>query len=159
MNNNTAHNNTTIQQHWRFVAHRCRARHYALQAIYQWQFSFSDAQSIEKQFYKEFDFSKADTAYFHRLFCGTTTQVKVLDEQLLDVEDATRTFDHIIRALLRMALYELRECREVDTMIIIDEAVRLAKKFGSSGTDRLVRALVDRLAIKARPDEINRSIQ
>jgi N utilization substance protein B len=50
------------------------------------------------------------------------------------------------RNILRMAAYELLECRDIPATVSINEAVELAKKFGTSDSRAFVNGIVDRIA-------------
>jgi len=55
------------------------------------------------------------------------------------------------RAVLRMALLELRERPEVPTAVILDEAVELAKRFSTDDSGRFVNGMLSAIAPKLRP--------
>ena len=66
---------------------RRKARHYALQALYQWQISRNALSDIEAQFRTEFDFSGTDLEYFQTLLHEVPKHVGELEssfEPLLD---------------------------------------------------------------------------
>jgi N utilization substance protein B len=48
------------------------------------------------------------------------------------------------RAVLRMALLELRERPDVPTAVILDEAVELAKRFGTAHSAQFVNGILDK---------------
>ncbi|MGD9705870.1 MAG: transcription antitermination factor NusB [Acidimicrobiia bacterium] len=55
------------------------------------------------------------------------------------------------RAVLRMALLELRERPDVPTAVILDEAVELAKRFSTDDSGRFVNGMLSAMAPKLRP--------
>jgi N utilization substance protein B len=55
------------------------------------------------------------------------------------------------RAVLRMALLELRERPDVPTAVILDEAVELAKRFSTDDSGRFVNGMLSAIAPKLRP--------
>jgi N utilization substance protein B len=71
--------------------------------------------------------------------------------------------------ILRMALYELRDCPDVPPGATINEAVELAKCYSTTDSSRFVNGLLGRLAVRAgrvvddvqvdvqvdEPDEVN----
>ena len=48
-------------------AHRSKARHYAMQALYQWSMTQNPLHVIESEFHSDNDMRKVDIDYFHEL--------------------------------------------------------------------------------------------
>lgn len=62
------------------------------------------------------------------------------------------------RAILRLGAYEILYRAETPPRVAINEAVELAKQFGSDGkTARLVNGVLDRLARDHRPGEVRKA--
>jgi N utilization substance protein B len=57
----------------------------------------------------------------------------------------------IDRSVLRIAIFELLERPDVPTPVIIDEAVRLAKRFSTDDSGRFVNGMLSTIAAKLRP--------
>ena len=49
------------------------------------------------------------------------------------------------RNVLRLAVYEMRYQPDVPAVVVIDEAIELAKKFGSEQSGRFVNGILDAL--------------
>ena len=134
---------------------RRKARHYAMQALYQWQMAGASLNSIEAEFHADNDMSKTDVAYFRELFHGVA---KNLD----DVEGTYAAFidrdveelDPVSRALLRMSTYELQNRIDVPYKVVINEAVALAKKFGPTDAFKYINGILDKVAAKTRSAEV-----
>ena len=60
----------------------------------------------------------------------------------------------IERACLTMGTWELMHCPQVPYRVVINEAVELAKQFGSDKGYRLVNGVLDKTAAEVRPDEV-----
>jgi N utilization substance protein B len=56
------------------------------------------------------------------------------------------------RAILRMAIYELRSRADVPTGVIIDEAVDLAKLYSTDESGRFVNGMLARIAAEVRAE-------
>ncbi|ROS01627.1 NusB antitermination factor [Sinobacterium caligoides] len=133
---------------------RHKARHYAMQALYQWQMAGSAVNAIEAQFRAEYDMSKVDVHYFHDLLHGVPanlTEIEALFEPLLDRKLAD--IDQVEMALLRLGTYELLKRIDVPYKVVINESVGLAKKFGAADSHKYVNGILDKLAQQLRPDE------
>ena len=61
------------------AAHRRRARHYALQALYQWTMAGADLSEIEAEFRVDYDFRNVDGDFFHALLTGAACQASELE--------------------------------------------------------------------------------
>lgn len=57
------------------------------------------------------------------------------------------------RAILRLAAFELAERPETPLEVVLDEAIELAKKFGSDDSPAFVNGVLDSLAKDLRPDQ------
>ena len=55
------------------------------------------------------------------------------------------------RAVLRLALYELRHCPDVPTAVVLNEAVRIAKMFSTEHSGRFINGVLASLARSERP--------
>lgn len=145
----------TAQTRQQLVARRRKARHYALQALYQWHMAGASPAAIEAEFRSDYDFDVVDLEYFQALLQGIPAQVDSLDalyEPLLDRR--LSELDPIERSLLRMGCFELRERLDVPYRVVINEAVALAKKFGASESYRYINGVLDRLAGQLREHEV-----
>ncbi len=133
---------------------RSRARRRALQAIYAWQISGGNAESLLAQFAHEQAHEIADLAYFEGLLRGVLDNRRDLDEALAPfVDRAVEEVDAIERAVLRVAAYELRYRQDVPYRVVINEAIETAKRFGSEHGHTYVNGVLDRAALEWRKTE------
>ena len=58
------------------------------------------------------------------------------------------------RAVLRSAVAELLARPGMPVRVVLDEAITLAKKFGSEESGRFVNGVLDRIARRLRPEEL-----
>ncbi|MDH5423917.1 MAG: transcription antitermination factor NusB [Gammaproteobacteria bacterium] len=137
-----------------FVKQRSLARRRAMQAIYQWQMAGNDLKEIETQYLTEQDMSKVDVDYFKELMHKVPQQIDVLDIVVEKHMDSTmEELDPIERAIIRLALYELKNRLDVPYKVVINEAVILAKAFGGDNSHTFVNGVVDKAAIELRQSE------
>lgn len=136
-------------------AARRKARHYAVQALYQWALSGNDIGSIEAQFREDFDFAGTDLAYFQALLHGVPAQVSALEDCFSPfLAIPLEKLGPVERAVLRMGTWELQERIDVPWRVVIDEAVALTRKFGATDSHKFVNAVLDRVARVLREPEI-----
>ncbi len=134
---------------------RRKARRLAVQALYQWQLSENEPQSIQLQFEEDNETSKVDMDYFAELLHGIPRELEPLDA--LIQPQMTRTIkevDPVERAIIRMAGYELKYRPDVPYKVVINEAVELAKTFGGTDGHKFVNGVVDKLAASLRATEV-----
>ena len=137
---------------------RSRARRRALQAVYAMQLSGADVRNIIGQFAHEQAHEEADLEYFEDLVRGVATHRAQLDASLQPYLDrSVEEVDAIERAMLRIAAYELQHRIDVPYRVIIDEALRTTKRFGSEHGHTYVNGVLDKAAADWRALEIRAS--
>lgn len=143
-----------MSEHNPLAAQRRKARHYGLQALYQWTLSGASPYDIEAEFRVDNDFQHTDGEYFNALLCGVIADVEALElvfEPALDrgLDD----LDPIERNLLRLGTFELRDRIDVPYKVVISEAVALAKKFGATDSHRYINGVLDKVSRELRTVE------
>ena len=134
---------------------RSRARRRALQAVYAMQLSGTGVREIIAQFAHEQAHEEADLAYFEDLVRGVAGHRGELDQALAPFLDrGIEEVDAIERATLRIAAYELRHRIDVPYRVVIDEALRTAKRFGSEHGHTYVNGVLDKAAAEWRAPEV-----
>ena len=126
-------------------SHRHKARHFAMQAIYQWQMNHEPASEIEAQFIEDHPLGNADREYFHLLISGTINHIEEIDKLYApylsrDIND----LDMVDKAILRMATYELKYMTDVPYKVVINEAIMLAKEFAAQDSHKFVNGVLDK---------------
>ena len=58
---------------------------------------------------------------------------------------SSRDFYELDRNILRLAVYEMLHERDVPKLVVVDEAIELAKKYGSEHSGKFVNGLLDGL--------------
>ena len=137
---------------------RSRARRRALQAVYAWQVSGGDANSVVAQFAHEQANEIADLEYFDDLVRGVIRHVRELDGALSQfVDRGVGEVDQIERAALRIAAYELLHRPDVPYRVVINEAIDTTKRFGSEHGHTYVNGVLDHAAAAWRAVEVGAS--
>lgn len=138
------------------AATRSRARHYSMQAIYQWQMTGNPLNIIEAEYHSDNDMSNVDTDYFHELFHGVAAEKSELDAHFKPfLKSITiERLDPVTLALLRQACYEFKNRVDVPYRVVINEAVNLAKKFGAEDSHKFVNGVLDKVAAELRGPEV-----
>jgi N utilization substance protein B len=128
-------------------ATRTRARRRALQGIYQWYLNRQAAEEIVAQFLLQQDFSNVDEDLFRRLVSGVIKEEGTIGEKLTPALDRPiEQVDLMEKIVLMMGMYEMMYCLDTPWRVVLDEAVELAKKFGSEQGHTYVNAVLDKAA-------------
>ncbi len=138
---------------------------HAVQAVYQLAIN----QGIASEVVTEFQAHRlghdldgepvisADHDFFQDLVLGTIDRQNALDgsiERALSLDYTLERLDMLLRALLRVAAYEMMARVDVPARVVIDEYVSLAHAFFHGGEPALVNGALDRLARDIRGDEL-----
>ena len=132
------------------------ARRRAVQALYSWQLSSDNLIDIENQFLVDQDMKDVDLAYFKELLHQVPGHLDEIDEKITaTIDRAFSELDPIECSIMRMAVYELLHRPDVPYRVVINEAIELAKTFGSAEGFKYVNSVVDNLAKELRTVEVN----
>ncbi|MCX2780830.1 transcription antitermination factor NusB [Microbulbifer thermotolerans] len=134
---------------------RRKARHYAMQALYQWHMAGASLNTIEAEFHADNDMSKADVPYFRDLLHGVAKNLDRVEGAFAPhLDRSVDELDPVSRALLRMSTYELLHRVDVPYKVVINEAIALAKKFGPTDAYKFINGILDKTAADLRAAEV-----
>jgi N utilization substance protein B len=134
---------------------RRRSREIALQGLYEWLVSGTDAGVIDAHMREQEGFDKADRAHFDALLHGCIAEAADLDAVLAKfVDRRTTELSPVEHAVLMIGAYELKHCIEIPYKVAINEAVELAKSFGGTDGHKYVNGVLDKTAADLRPAEV-----
>ncbi len=138
------------------AAERRKARHYGMQALYQWHMAGASPTDIEAEFRTEYDFSHVDLEYFQALLHGVSGGVDELEAIMVPLLDRDLgKLDPIELTLLRMGIFELVNRIDVPYKVVINEEVALAKKFGATDGHKYINGVLDKAARQLRKVEVD----
>ena len=121
-----------------------KLRELVMQALYQKEISGSSNTDLIKQFKqtnRDFNLEKFEDSL--KEIKKDILEINSIIEKYTDVE--IEQISKIELAILRQAIYELK-LNELDSPIIISEAIRLSKRFGQDSSHKFINALLDRAA-------------
>lgn len=131
------------------VETRGRAR--ALQALYAWDVRpGQDLAKIAVRVWDDLAVSPEEREFAGAIVKTVVGSQRRLDSALMDVTDNWRLerIGAIERSVLRLGAAELEQ-RETPPRVVIQEAVRLAERFGSTASARFVNGVLDAYARRA----------
>ena len=117
-----------------------RSRDKVLQSLYEIELSGSDATDILK------DLSlQSKYPHFKDLLNGVMESKEMIDETLSNsMERDLSSLDPIERNALRLAVFEILYTK-TDVPIVINESIRLTKKYGAVDGHKYVNAVLDKI--------------
>ena len=132
-------------------AMRHKARHFALQAIYQWQMNKMPATEIERQFLEDQPVQGADLEYMHDLIQGVVANCEYLDSVFEPfLSRPLADLDQVDKAILRLGTFELKYRQEVPFNVVLNEAIMLAKSFAEQDSHKFVNGVLDKVVKSMR---------
>jgi N utilization substance protein B len=136
------------------VTPKQRSRARVVQALYQWLTSGGEIVQIEQQFLNQKE-GKISKAFFSNLILNIPKNISVLDEIIEPSLD--RDFSELgptEKAVMYLAVYELKFQLEVPYKVVINEAVELTKLYGADGAYKLINTSLDKIAKELRSLEL-----
>ena len=121
-----------------------RSREYLVQAIYQLFFNEQDIEDIIDQFKDEHKTKKVDFQLFSSSLKSIQANRAQLKDILVDLGVNDPDMDLIDKAIFYFALNEMT-FGVLDKPIVIDESIRLAKKFSSPDSYKFINANLDKV--------------
>lgn len=137
------------------VTPRTQARRVALQAIYQWQMTNDNALNIMRYFQENAMLGDMEFDFFKELLEKIIDNHAELDELFSPyLSRKAEHLDPVERAVLRIGTYELQYQLATPYKAVINEAVELAKRFGSEDGHKFVNGVLDKVAKQVRSAEM-----
>lgn len=124
---------------------RRKARELALQMLYQHDVSGNVPDTIISTF-EDLQKSKPNTRDFAvRVFKGTVENIEKIDEMIQQQAENWRLSRMAVvdRNIIRMSVYEFLHEDDTPKLVIIDEAIEIAKKFGTQKSSQFINGILD----------------
>jgi N utilization substance protein B len=128
---------------------RSRCREWALQFLYQTEFAGAHRSEAVEQFWRHFHQQGAPPAYLRELVEGVASHQEELDAFIVRYSEHWRLSRMTIvdRNLLRLAIYELLYQPRIPPKVVINEAVEMAKRYGSEASGGFVNGILDQVRL------------
>ena len=124
-----------------------KTREYLIQAIYQMLFSNDDIQKILTQFKEEHKDKKVNFNEFSDSLKSIDKNKKEIESVIKSVDVSSSSIELIDKSILIFAINEMFY-GTLDKPVIIDESIRLAKKFSSPDSYKFLNATLDKILKK-----------
>jgi len=124
---------------------RRKARELALQMLFQFDMAGNPPDTIVETF-EDLQKSKPNTREFAvKIFRGTVDHMQEIDDMIQQQADNWRLSRMAVvdRNIIRMSIYEFMHETDTPKLVIIDEAIEIAKKFGTQKSSQFINGILD----------------
>ena len=124
---------------------RRKSRELTLQVLYQLDVTPQDPPRVLAQFQQHFSPDEEKDEFLESLVLGVLKHSEEID-RLIERYSANWRLDRmsiIDRNLLRMATYELLYCDDIPPKVTLNEAIDLAKQYGSEDSGSFINGILD----------------
>lgn len=124
---------------------RRKARELALQMLFQHDMSANQPDQIIATF-EDLQKSKPNTREFAtKIFHGTVAHMTEIDEMIQNQAENWRLsrMAAVDRNIIRMSVYEFLHEDDTPKLVIIDEAIEIAKKYGTQKSSQFINGILD----------------
>lgn len=129
---------------------RSMAREFALQTLFHLEFNDADTQAILEGIKEE---NKSLTGgammYAQQIADGVVANKEAIDEEISAYSQDWKVarMPAVDRNILRIAVYEMKyQAEKIDDGIAINEAVELAKRFGTDRSPKFINGVLGKLS-------------
>ena len=127
---------------------KVNARELLVQALYEYSFGHNEAKSIEESFRKDFTKTKVDYIFFRNTFNYVTENIIQLKETILESAElevfGIKSIETMEENILLIIMAE-NALDQTPREILIDEGVRLSKKFCSENSYKFINATLEKI--------------
>jgi N utilization substance protein B len=127
------------------VGGRRKAREFALQMLYQAEASGTPMIDVAAAFWDDREAPSDLRVFAERLARGTASNLAAIDAILVESLENWRLERLAIvdRNILRLAVYEFLHETETPPIVIIDEAIEIARRFGGEDSWQFANGILD----------------
>ncbi len=126
---------------------RRKSREHTLKILYRRDITNEDIDKIIKSYWEENKINSGITEFSEQLAKGTVNNLEKIDDYIGKVSEhwALDRMGVIDRNILRIAVHELLFMEDIPPKVTIDEAIEIAKKFGTDDSADFVNGLLDKI--------------
>ena len=127
------------------MGHRHKARRLALQFLYLIDSTGEGLETALERFKSAFGLDPKLAEFFMRLIKGVTDKMEDLDGIIESRSHNWRLarMSRVDRNILRLAVFEMTFSRDVPDKVAINEAIELAKDFGTEESGSFINGILD----------------
>jgi len=123
---------------------RC-ARESALEVFYRFDMGNENTEKTIKEIEEKIKFTPQGQKFFQRLVNETLNNLDAIDKTIIQFLEhwSFARLAGVDRAILRVACCELLYFPDIPPKVIINEALEIAKKYGTAESSRFVNGILD----------------
>ncbi|HPW46172.1 MAG TPA: transcription antitermination factor NusB [bacterium] len=127
---------------------RRKARECVVQMLYQLDVGGEDARMVRNNFWRGNEFSSEVVEFANVLFDGVVSNIEKIDSSISDNSTNWKIsrMAAVDKSVLRVSVYELLFRVDIPIKVSINEAVEIAKRFGTSESGAFVNGILDNIA-------------
>ena len=139
------------------MGQRRRARECALQMLFQIDLTGTTPPDVFATFWTGQETGEDVRAFAERLVLGVAGELRALDRAIAVSATNWRIERMAVvdRNVLRMAVYELLHDPATPAPVVIDEAIEVAKKFGSEDSGSFINGILDNVRRRVERGELH----
>ena len=137
------------------MATRRRARSVALQMLFQFEVSDETADAVVSLYRSSFGEGNLPDEYSIELFMGVASNLSEIDGIIENVSENWRLerMSRVDRGILRIGVQEIVHQDDIPPKVAINEAVELAKNYGTAESASFVNGILDKVAQEFEKDD------
>ncbi|MFA4972263.1 MAG: transcription antitermination factor NusB [bacterium] len=127
---------------------RRQSRESALKVLYQIEITGQPPRDALASFFEEHGTQEEMRGFTELLVMGVVQDQQGLDDMIAQHSTNWKVsrMAAVDKNILRIAVFELQSCPDIPAKVTINEAVEIAKKFGSSESGAFVNGILDNVA-------------
>jgi len=134
------------------IGARRKAREITLQALYEIDTTGHDTEGVVNRLISESKLTEENIVFIRKLIAGVAGNIKEIDGRIREFAPSwpVEQISVIDRNILRLAIFEILIDNIVPVRAAINEAVELAKAFGSDSSSRFVNGVLGSVSTLAQ---------
>lgn len=134
---------------------RRKGRALALMILYELEFRPGDSERVLKEFWQGHTALPEVQTFADSLVRGTLEHAREIDELIAShaAHWSLARIAPVERNILRMAAHELLHRHDIPEKVAINEAIELAKLYGSEESGAFVNGILDQIRLRLRPPQ------
>jgi len=126
---------------------RTKAREFAFILLFEYKFQPDEIETILQDFIAEYNPAQQEE-YIRRVVQGVVSNLGEIDKKIDEVstEWKVERISCVSLAVLRLATYEIVFCEDIPSVVAVNEAVSLAKKYDGEEAAPFVNGILGKIS-------------
>ena len=126
---------------------RTKAREFAFILLFEYKFQPDEIETILQDFIAEYNPAQQEE-YIRRVVGGVVSNLEEIDKKIDEVSSGWKVerMSCVSLAVLRLAVYEIMFCDDIPSVVSVNEAVSLAKKYDGEEAAPFVNGILGKIS-------------